>query len=101
MKTRLSLRTKINENSPYLRVVVSFLREIKIMKKFILGIALFIAGIIGFVGWIIACVLKIQPGSISVVFNSLNGSDMVITGIFVVMALVGLILSIIESKKEL
>lgn len=50
MKTRLSLRTKINENSPYLRVVVSFSREIKIMKKFILGIALFIAGIIGFVG---------------------------------------------------
>lgn len=82
------------------KVYLYFAKEIKVVKKFILGITLFIGGIIGFVGWVIACVTKVQPGSKSVVLASMRGSDNVITALFVVMVLVGLLIAIIESKKE-
>ncbi len=70
------------------------------MKKFILGISLFVGGIIGFVGWTIsnAIIYTGLPG-IGLV-GSLKSSELLVLGVFVVMGLVGLFISFFECKKD-
>lgn len=70
------------------------------MKKFILGVSMLLSGVIGFVGWIIACVIKVQPGSNSQVIACLNGTDYIFAAIFLILAIIGLFVAIFETKKE-
>lgn len=70
------------------------------MKKFIFGCTLLLAGIIGFVGWMNACVNKIGPGARTEVIGCFNGTDELFAIVFVVMALTGLVITIIELRKE-
>lgn len=70
------------------------------MKKMILGASMLLSGVIGFVGLIIACVNKAQGGAISTVIGCLRGSDYIFAAIFMILAIVGLFIEIIEAKKE-
>lgn len=68
------------------------------MKKFILGCVLLLAGTIGFTGWMIACT---NNGSgYCETLSYLRGSDWVIVLLFVAMFVIGLIISLVEVKKD-
>lgn len=71
------------------------------MKPFLFGLTLFLGGIIGFVGWIIANVLVIEPGGVSSIISVLRSSPLglPITVIFVFISIVGLIVSLLSIKK--
>lgn len=71
------------------------------MQKIILGSTMLLSGVIGFVGWIIACVIKVQPGSNSQVIGCLYGTDYIFAIIFLVLAIMGLFITISEVKKEI
>jgi len=70
------------------------------MKKMILGASMLLSGMIGFVGLIIACVNKVQAGAISTVIGCLRGSDYIFAAIFMILAIVGLFIEIIDAKRE-
>ncbi|MBD5527481.1 MAG: hypothetical protein HDR02_03605 [Lachnospiraceae bacterium] len=70
------------------------------MKKMVFGIGLLLSGIIGFVGWCIAAVLLVEPGARSRILGCLNGEEWIVLLIFAVMAVAGLIISVIELKKD-
>ena len=70
------------------------------MKKFLLGISLLFVGIIGFVGWIIGCAINNDGMAGLRIMETLSGSDLLIAAIFIIVILVGLFISLIESKKE-
>lgn len=73
------------------------------MKRFILGISLFIGGIIGESGWIIANMIIFSSGGVSSVASGLRASGGgFIAGLFVVMAIVGLGIAIYDfcAKKD-
>lgn len=72
------------------------------MKKLLLFITIFIGGLIGVLGWIIANVLLIQPGGVSSVLSALRSSTggVPILLLFVVMAISGLLLAILEIIKD-
>ena len=70
------------------------------MRKFILGISMFLCGILGAVGWMISCAIINQRFSGLELIDILDGSNLIIFGIFVVMALIGLVISIFQSIKE-
>ena len=70
------------------------------MKKMVFGLGLLLSGIIGFVGWCIAAVLTVQPGAGSRILGCLNGEEWIGLLIFAVMAVAGLIISVIELKKD-
>lgn len=68
------------------------------MKKFILGCVLLLAGVIGFSGWIIACT---NYGSgYSTTLSYLSRGNWVIALLFISISVIGLIISIIEIKKD-
>lgn len=61
-----------------------------------------ISGVIGFVGWFIACALTVQPGARSRVWGCLNGMEWITVIAFTVLAVYGLPLAfkgINEEKK--
>lgn len=66
------------------------------MKRFILGIALFLGGIIGWAGWIIACMVIIQPGGVSSVASGLASSGMLVAALFLLLAAGGLVLAVYD-----
>ncbi len=71
------------------------------MKRFILGISLFIGGIIGGLGWIIANMIIFSNGGVSSVSSGLSASGGgFIAGIFVVMAIAGLGIAIYDICIE-
>ena len=71
------------------------------MKKMILGVALFLGGIIGFSAWIIASMIIIQPGGVSSVASGLRaGSGIPIMLVFLVVAIAGLAVAVVEVGKE-
>ena len=45
------------------------------MKRLILDLGLLLSGTVGFTGWCIAAVLKVEPGARSRVFGCLNGAE--------------------------
>ncbi len=57
------------------------------MKKFLLGLALFLGGQIGLAGWLIASAL-------------LGGGGVRITLLYILMSLVGLVLSVYEAFAQ-
>ena len=44
------------------------------MKKLFFGLGLLLGGVIGFVGWVIACISRVEPGACSVVWGCLRGT---------------------------
>ncbi len=57
------------------------------MKKFLLGLALFLGGQIGLAGWLIASALR-------------GGGDVRLTLLYVLISLVGLVLSVYEAFAQ-
>lgn len=71
------------------------------MKKFLLGLALFLGGQIGLSGWLIASTSVFERGGVSSVVSALRAGDGVAVAVlFVIMALAGLVLSIYEISKD-
>ena len=46
------------------------------MKKVIIGATMLLSGVIGLVGWFIACALTVQPGARSRVWGCLDGMEL-------------------------
>lgn len=69
------------------------------MKKIILGCTLLLSGIIGFVGWAIACVCRGNGGYSSVLLY-LGDEHGIIASSFIIMTVVGLVMAFWEIKKE-
>ena len=72
--------------------------EVLSMKKVILGAAMLISGVIGLVGWVIACALTVQPGARSRVWGCLNGMEWFPVIVFVVLAVYGLVIAMKNCK---
>jgi hypothetical protein len=71
------------------------------MKKFFLGLALFLGGQIGLAGWLVASTSIFQRGGVSSVMSALRaGSGVTIIVFYILMSLVGLVLSIHEIIKD-
>lgn len=70
------------------------------MEKMVFGLGLLLSGIIGFTGWCIAAVQKVEPGARSRILGCVNGEEWIVLSLFAVMAVAGLIISVIEFKKE-
>ena len=68
------------------------------MKKLLFSLTLFLSGIIGFVGWSIAVTQFVYPSRSRTVLGCFSDLDSVILVIFVVMAITGLVLSMIEQN---
>lgn len=66
------------------------------MKTLLFGLTLFVGGIIGSLGWIIANVLIIEPGGVSSISSALHSSPFgfPITIGFILMSIIGLIISL-------
>lgn len=71
------------------------------MKKILLFISIFVSGLIGAIGWIIANVLLRSGGATSVA-GALNGpvADILILLLFVAMSAIGLWLAILEVTED-
>lgn len=70
------------------------------MKKMIFGLGLLLSGIIGFTGWCIAAIQTVEPGARSSILGCLNGEEWIVLLIFAVMAVVGLLISVVEFRKD-
>ena len=70
------------------------------MKKVITGAAMLLSGVIGLVGWFIACALTVQPGARSRVWGCLNGMEWIPVIVFAVLAIYGLVLALKCCKDE-
>lgn len=70
------------------------------MKKLLFSLTLLLGGIIGFVGWSIAVTQTVQAGATSGALSCFNDFDFIILLIFMIMASVGLILSIKEVRTD-
>lgn len=70
------------------------------MKKFILGISLFFGGIIGFIGLMISNAIIYNGKSGIGLIGRLSGIELLISALFAIMGLVGLLISFFESNKE-
>ena len=70
------------------------------MKTVITGAAMLISGVIGFVGWFIACALTVQPGARSRVWGCLNGMEWIPVIVFTVLSVCGLLLALKGMKDE-
>ena len=71
------------------------------MKRLILGIGLFLGGIMGWSGWIIANMV-LFAGGVSSVSSGLRGSATTVATLFILIAVAGLVLAVYEAfnKKE-
>ena len=70
------------------------------MKKLILGSALLISGVIGFVGWCIAAAQKVEPGAVSNILGCFNGIEWIVLAVFAIMAVVGLFIAIKGAAQD-
>ena len=70
------------------------------MKKVITGAAMLLSGVIGLVGWFIACALTVQPGARSRVWGCLDGGEWIPVIVFAALAIYGLVLVLKCYKDE-
>ena len=70
------------------------------MKKVIAGAAMLLSGVIGLVGWFIACALTVQLGARSRVWGCLNGGEWIPVILFTALAIYGLVLALKNCKDE-
>lgn len=69
------------------------------MKKVVIGAAMLLSGVIGLVGWFIACTLTVKPRGRSRVWGCLDGMEWLPVIVFAALAIYGLILAL-KSCKE-
>ena len=69
------------------------------MKRVVIGTAMLLSGVIGLVGWFIACALTVQPGARSRVWGCLDGMEWLPVIVFSALAAYGLIVAL-KSCKE-
>ena len=69
------------------------------MKKVVIGAAMLLSGVIGLVGWFIACALTVQPGARSRVWGCLDGMEWLPVIVFSALAASGLILALKNCKE--
>lgn len=67
------------------------------MKRIVVFCTGFLGGIIGFIGWVIACASQ-STGKSEVIF-SLNGTDFVFAIIFLLVAILGGTFALLECFK--
>lgn len=71
------------------------------MKKFLLGLALFLGGQIGLAGWLIASTSIFERGGVSSVMSALRAGEGVPVAVFYILtSLVGLVLSVYEAFAQ-
>lgn len=70
------------------------------MKKLIFGCTLILSGIMGFVGWVNACVTGPAYTSTFSYVESSSFTDWIIIILFAVMAVAGFVIAIKELKKN-
>ena len=59
------------------------------MKKLLLGLGMLLSGTVGFTGWCMAVVMKVEPGARSRIFGCLYGTDWLPVLFFAAMAAAG------------
>ena len=69
------------------------------MKRVVIGAAMLLSGVIGLVGWFIACALTVQLGARSRVWGCLDGMEWLPVIVFSALAAYGLIIAL-KSCKE-
>ena len=69
------------------------------MKRVVIGAAMLLSGVIGLVGWFIACALTVQPGARSRVWGCLDSMEWLPVIVFSALAAYGLIVAL-KSCKE-
>ncbi len=73
----------------------------KNMKHFVLGIALFVSGVIGFVGWSIACVCSESSGVYDSVFSYADcGADIIVLSVYAAMSGIGLLIALLSMREK-
>lgn len=71
------------------------------MKKMLFSIGLLTNGVIGFVGWCIAAAQTVEAGAKSTVFGCIHGiEEWLILIIFLIMSVIGFILSVKEFNND-
>ena len=70
------------------------------MKKIVFGSALMLSGVVGYVGWLIACVHKTAGGSFSRVLSYPQGSDYLVGGLFIALGIIGIAVCVREILKD-
>ncbi len=72
------------------------------MKRFILGISLFIGGLICWSAWIVANMIIIPPGGVSSIISGLRSSDegVPIACLFLLISIIGLIIAILNATDN-
>ena len=70
------------------------------MKKLLLGLGMLLSGTVGFTGWCMAAVMKVEPGAQSRIFGCLYGTDWLPVLFFAAMATAGLALAVRESRRD-
>ena len=70
------------------------------MKKVIIGAAMLLSGVIGFVGWFIACALTVQPGARSRVWGCVNGGEWIPAIVFAALAVYGFFIALKSIKNN-
>ena len=70
------------------------------MKKLLLGLGMLLSGTVGFTGWCMAAVMKVEPGARSRIFGCLYGTDWLPVLFFAAMAAAGLALAVREARRD-
>ena len=70
------------------------------MKKLLLGLGMLLSGTVGFTGWCMAAVMKVEPGARSRIFGCLYGTDWLPVLFFAAMAAAGLVLAVREARRD-
>lgn len=70
------------------------------MKKLLLGLGMLLSGTVGFTGWYMAAVMKVEPGAQSRIFGCLYGTDWLPVLFFAAMATAGLALAVREARRD-
>ena len=70
------------------------------MKKLLLGLGMLLSGTVGFTGWCMAAVMKVEPGARSRIFGCLYGTDWLLVLFFAAMAAAGLALAVREARRD-
>lgn len=59
-----------------------------------------LSGTVGFTGWCMAAVMKVEPGARSQIFGCLYGTDWLPVLFFAAMAAAGLALAVREARRD-
>ena len=76
------------------------MKEVNLLKNMIFGCSLMLGGVIGLVGWSIACSATVQHGAVSSVFSAINTVDEYFVFILFLLMLISGIIYSIKTIRE-